>query len=71
MFQAKNSPGGGGGQGASYSANVSSGVHNNETVFLIGYITMFQATHDKRYLDKFIIHAKRVQERRDDNISYI
>ncbi|MBK7130319.1 MAG: outer membrane beta-barrel protein [Crocinitomicaceae bacterium] len=59
---------GGNGQGASYYSNVSSKLHNDESVFLIGYMNMFFATHDKKYLDQFIIHTKRVQERRDDNI---
>jgi hypothetical protein len=62
---------GGNGQGLSYHANVKSDVHNIETVYLKGYINMFQATHDKKYLDQFIIHAKRVQERRDDNITML
>lgn len=57
------------GNGASYYSNVSVKIHNDETVFLKGYINMFLATREKKYLDQFIIHAKRVQERRDDNIT--
>jgi len=59
---------GGNGQGASFQSNVASNFHNIESVALQGYINMFKATLDKRYLNKFIIHCKRVQERRDDNI---
>lgn len=62
---------GGNSQGASYYSNVSSKLHNDESVFLIGYINMFVATRDKKYLDQFIIHTKRVQERRDDNITLL
>ena len=35
------------------------------------YLIMYRATKDTRYLDKAIIFAKRVQERRDDNILLI
>jgi hypothetical protein len=35
------------------------------------YLVMYRATHDKHYLDKFIIQSKRCQERRDDNINNI
>ena len=62
---------GGLGQGASFQSNVIGILYNNETVVLQGYLNMFKATKDKRYLDKFIIHTKRVQERRDDNIHNI
>ncbi|MEK7433837.1 MAG: hypothetical protein AABZ74_11940 [Cyanobacteriota bacterium] len=59
------------GQGYSFESNVINVLHNKESLFLQGYIDMFKATKDKRYLDKFIIHAKRVQERRDDNIQLV
>ena len=59
------------GQGFSFESNVINVLHNKESLFLQGYIDMFKATKDKRYLDKFIIHAKRVQERRDDNIQLV
>ena len=61
----------GNGQSASLQSNVSNNLHNSESVALQAYITMFIATKDKRYLDQFIIHAKRVQERRDDNITQL
>jgi hypothetical protein len=32
------------------------------------YLLMYRATKDTKYLDKFIIQSKRVQERSDDNI---
>lgn len=44
---------------------------DGEADIMHAYITMFRATHDPKYLDKFIIHSKRVQERRDDNINNI
>ena len=56
------------GQGYSYSANVGHGISTHESGFLQFYLDIFKATQDKKYLDKFIIHAKRVQERRDDNL---
>lgn len=43
---------GGNGQGASYHSNVASKLHNDESVFLIGYMNMFVATHDKKYLNR-------------------
>lgn len=56
------------GQGNSFHSNVNHDLSTSEAPFLESYINMFKATKDKKYLDRFIIHAKRVQERRDDNI---
>lgn len=64
----ENSAGANAGHGASFVSNVVYLTHNNETDYLNGYLAMFKATRDKRYLDRFIIHTKRVQERRNDNI---
>ncbi|GAB4210027.1 MAG: hypothetical protein Fur0023_22380 [Bacteroidia bacterium] len=63
--------GGGYGQGLSYHSNVAGELNNGESIYLQSYLNMFKATKDKRYLDKFIIHSKRVQERRDDNITLL
>ena len=59
------------GQGASFQSNAVNILNNNEYSYLESYINMFRATKDKRYLDRFIIHVKRIQERRDDNITQI
>jgi len=64
------------GQGNSFYCNAglsgcSSIPLDGEADLLHSYLVMYRATRDKRYLDKFIIHAKRVQERRDDNIQNI
>lgn len=56
------------GQGGSMSMNINGYLNNIESVYLSSYITMFKATGEKKYLEKFIIHAKRVQERRDDYV---
>lgn len=59
------------GQGNSFYSNANSvaGVPlDGEADLMHSYLIMYRATQDKHYLDKFIIHAKRVQERRDDNI---
>ncbi len=61
---------GGQGKGFSYYSNVRNQL-TAEGVYMESYLTMFKATKDKRDLDKFIIHSKRVQERRDDNIKNI
>lgn len=60
------SPSGGNGQGVSFHSNVSSKFHNDESVFLIGYITMFDATKDKKYLDQFAIKEKMASEGNGD-----
>ncbi|MEK7433835.1 MAG: hypothetical protein AABZ74_11960 [Cyanobacteriota bacterium] len=57
------------GQNKSFYSNVASELHNVESLALQGYIDMYKATRDRKYLDKFIIHAKRVQERRGDNFN--
>ena len=59
------------GHGGAFYANVAQEISNIEYAYLESYINMFRATKDKRYLNKFIIHTKRVQERRDDNITQI
>ncbi len=63
------------GDGYSYCCNASMNPKggnvalDGEADLMHAYITMYRATHDAKYLDKFIIHSKRVQERRDDNIN--
>ena len=63
------------GNGYSYYVNASMNPKggtvalDGEADLMHAYITMFRATHDTKYLNKFIIHSKRVQERRDDNVN--
>ena len=59
-------------EGASYLINAGNPqkLQIIEPNYLDSYLNMFLATHDKRYLAKFIIHAKRVQNRRDDDAEY-
>lgn len=63
------------GNGYSYYINASMNPKggtvalDGEADLMHAYITMFRATHDTKYLNKFIIHSKRVQERRDDNVN--
>lgn len=59
------------GQGASYHSNIVSILSNTEFMYLQSYVDMFRATHDVQYIYKFIIHSKRVQERRDDVIKLL
>lgn len=63
-----NSPPSNYGQGASFQSNVIGILHNNEGIELQSYLNMYRATKDKRYLNRFIIQAHRVQMRRNDNI---
>ncbi len=59
------------GQGASFHSNIVSVLSNTEFAYLQSYIDMFRATHDVQYIYKFIIHSKRVEERRDDVIKLL
>lgn len=65
------------GQGNSFYCNASlDGKGGNVALdgaadIMRSYLIMYHATRDIKYLDKFIIQAKRVQERRDDNIQNI
>lgn len=43
-------------------------LHNDASTVMESYIVMYKATGDKKYLNNFIIYAKRIQELRDDNI---
>ncbi|MBI4946468.1 MAG: T9SS type A sorting domain-containing protein [Bacteroidetes bacterium] len=63
--------GGAQGQGFSYDCNAERTLSNNEYAYIESYINMFRATKDKKYLEKFIIHVKRIQERRDDNVANV
>ncbi len=62
-----------------YSGNLNSTFNSNfdETIYYAdtylqrSYLTMFKATNDKRYLDKYIIVVKRIQDRRDDRIQNV
>jgi hypothetical protein len=56
------------GQGYSFEINLNGQLQTFETQFLTGFLDMYKATKDKKYLDKFIIHCKRIIERRDDNV---
>lgn len=53
---------------SSYTTNLKADLNNSENWIMEAYINLFKSTNDKKYLNQFIIHAKRVQERRDDNI---
>src|SRR3990172_7933584 len=56
------------GQGKTFTSNTGNSV-TIEVGFLEAYITMYKATKDRHYLDKFIIQAHRTQRHRDDNIN--
>lgn len=56
------------GQGYSFYCNADNSL-SGESLELEAYLTMYRASKDKKYLDKFIIKAKRVQDRRDDFIN--
>ena len=58
------------GNGFSFYINIDGGLQANEATVMESYITMYKATKDKHYLDKFIIHAKRVQNNRDNDADY-
>ena len=59
------------GQGWSYCDNAGNALNVHESGILQAYLDIYKITKDKKYLDKFIIHVKRVQERRDDNITLL
>ncbi len=50
-------------------SNINRDLNGYSTQLLESYLNMFRATDDIRYLNKFVITAKRVQDRRDDNIT--
>jgi hypothetical protein len=53
----------------SYDINISGQLNANESFVLESYIMMWKATHDTKYLNKFIIHTKRLQDHRDDKVA--
>ena len=59
------------GQGWSYSDNAGNALNVHESGIMQSYLDIYKTTKDKKYLDKFIIHVKRVQVRRDDNIAFL
>lgn len=56
---------------SSYLTNIGAYLINSENEILESYINMYKATEDIKYLDLFVIHAKRIKERRDDNLPII
>jgi hypothetical protein len=57
------------GQGMSFRTNASRIIHSYGTNFLQSYINMYETTKDIKYLNEFVIHAKRVMDRRNDFIA--
>jgi len=55
----------------SLHTNIKNYLHVVEAPLMYSYVTMYKATKDIHYLDKFIIHSFRVISRRDDNIQNI
>lgn len=55
--------------GASYSVNYKNRLHQYEAPYLHSLLMMYETTKHIKYLNTFIIHAKRVIDRRDDNLS--
>jgi hypothetical protein len=58
------------GAGSSMLANANIDI-TSDAGFLTGYLNMFKVTKDQKYMDRFAIHAKRIMDRRDDNITNI
>src|SRR3989344_4707195 len=54
---------------SSLNSNFGNDINGQNTYLLEAYLDMFKATNDIRYLNKFVITAKRMQDRRDDNIA--
>ncbi len=59
------------GQGTSMLANCTIEVSAFEPAYLRGYLDMFKATKDKKYLDQFAVHVQRIMDRRDDHIGTV
>ncbi|MEI6490019.1 MAG: hypothetical protein WCP52_13700 [Bacteroidota bacterium] len=55
-------------EGFSYYSNFNSLLQYEGYYYMQSYINMYKATKDIKYLNKLVIHAKRVMDRRDDNI---
>ncbi len=53
----------------SYDININGWLNSAESYVLESYIMMWKATQDKKYLNKFIIHSKRLQDHRDDKVA--
>ncbi|MBA3971911.1 MAG: hypothetical protein H0X46_07165 [Bacteroidetes bacterium] len=51
-----------------FHSNIDRHLNAESSIMLESYLNMFKATDDLRYLNKFCILAKRIQDRRDDNI---
>lgn len=51
-----------------YNQNLGYALHNGAQQ-LESYLVMFKSTHDKRYLDKFIIESVRIQRHRDNDVN--
>ncbi|MFM2224630.1 MAG: hypothetical protein RJA07_832 [Bacteroidota bacterium] len=57
-------------QGGAYSwfSNLGSRLKDYESFTMNAYLNMYEATNDMKYLNKFLIHSKRVMNRRDNFI---
>lgn len=54
---------------SSLNSNFGNDINGQNAYLLEAYLNMFKATNDIKYLNKFVITAKRMQDRRDDNIA--
>ncbi|MFM2226489.1 MAG: hypothetical protein RJA07_2691 [Bacteroidota bacterium] len=50
----------------SWSSNFTSQIKEYEAKTMNAYLNMYEATNDVKYLNEFLIHSKRVMDRRDD-----
>ena len=56
-------------QGYSFNSNINGELHWGQSPRFDNYISIYRKTENINYLNKLLIHIKRIQERRDDNIN--
>ena len=54
------------GEGFAYASNVNGTLSASENPLLGSYLNMYKATKDIHFLEKFVVQATRMMERRDD-----
>jgi hypothetical protein len=55
--------------GYSCYSNLDGAIYNYECNTMNALLNMYEVTDDIKYLNQFVIHAKRVMDRRDDFIA--
>ena len=57
------------GQGLSFNLNLDGILQTKQSGILKSYVRLYRATGDYKYLEKLVIHSKRLMDRRDDYLN--